>query len=136
MWSNKFLARGGRKGHKKILLGEKAIPKDGEELVGDDESMKKEKTQLKKLNMDAHNSLILAMPDGETEIGRVVFSLVRGEQQLSRWECNGAWKRLENSFEPKTAPSRMTIKQEPLKLMQKKRQEPEAFSSPKWKTKC
>ena len=76
--------------------------------------------------MDAHECS--TMP-GDSEAGRVVFSLVRGAKSDDYPDGNAseAWKQLGNRFEPKTAPSRLLIRRELLKLKQKHNQDPEAF---------
>ena len=84
--------------------------------------------------MDAHECS--TMP-GDSEAGRVVFSLVRGAKSDDYPDGNAseAWKRLGNRFEPKTAPSRLLLRRELLKLKQKHNKTLKLLS-PKLKTRC
>ena len=131
VWSEKFLARARRKGYKKILLGKEKVPDDATDLnaiIDADEKKKKEK--LRELNEDAYEDLILSI-NGETEVGRVVFQLVRGSKtkSLSDGDSNEAWTRLTGKFEAQTAPSRLLLKSKINSLRLKYKQDPEIFIS-------
>jgi len=112
VWSEKFLARARRKGSKKILLGKEEVPDDATDLntiIDADEKKKKEK--LRELNEDTYEDLILSI-NGEAEVGRVVFQLVRGSKTKAHadGDSKDAWTRLTGKFEVHTAPSRLLLK--------------------------
>ena len=131
VWSEKFLARARRKGYKKILLGKEVVPDDATDLttiIDADERKKKEK--VRELNEDAYEDLILSI-NGETEVGRVVFQLVRGSKTkaLADGDSKEAWTRLTGKFEAHTAPSRLLLKGKINSLRLKYKQDPEIFIS-------
>jgi len=72
---------------------------------------KKKKENLRELNEDAYEDLILSI-NGETEVGRVVFQLVRGSKTkaLADGDPKEAWIRLTGKFEAHIAPSRLLLK--------------------------
>ena len=112
VWSEKFLAQARRKGYKVILLGKEVVPEDGEDLTTiTNAEEKKKKEKLRELNEDAYKDLILSI-NGETEVGRVVFQLVRGAKtdELADGDAKEAWDRLIGKFEAQTAPSRLLLK--------------------------
>ena len=76
VWSEKFLARARRKGYKKILIGKVKVPSDSEDFSSESATVQKEKTELREKNEEAYEDLILSIA-GDTEVGRVVFQLVR-----------------------------------------------------------
>ena len=127
VWSEKFLARARRKGYKKILLGKEAVPDDSTDLSSiDNEEERKGNEKLHELNEDAYEDLILSI-NGETEVGRVVFQLVRGAKTdaLADGDAREAWNRLTGKFEAQTAPSRLLLKNKINSLKLKYKQDPE-----------
>ena len=78
-------------------------------ITNADEKKKKEK--LRELNEDTHADLILSI-GGETEVGRVMFQLVRGAKtdELKDGDAKEAWDRLTGKFEAQTAPSHLLLK--------------------------
>ena len=77
-WSEKFMARGKRKGYAKLLLGKVKIPTQDElelaELGTSDEDQ--EKVTIGALNELAFEDLILSI-QADTKAGRVAFNLVK-----------------------------------------------------------
>ena len=131
VWSEKFLARARRKGYKKILLGKEVVPDDSADLSNiDNEEERKGNEKLRELNEDAYEDLILSI-NGETEVGRVVFQLVRGAKTdaLADGDAREAWNRLTGKFEAQTAPSRLLLKNKINSLKLKYKQDPEIFIS-------
>ena len=110
VWSEKFLARARRKDYKKILLGTEVVPSDTTEIDESTDAGKKEK-KLRELNENAYEELILFV-DGNTEAGRVAFSIIRGAKtkRLKDGDANLAWIRLCNKYRSKSAPSRLNLK--------------------------
>ena len=72
---------------------------------------KKKHVKLRKLNEEAYEDLVLAI-NGETEVGRAVFQLIRGSksEKFKDGSASEAWKRLVDKFEPKKAPNRLQKK--------------------------
>ena len=130
VWSEKFLARARRKGYKKILLGTVSVPSDDEDLSQLTADEIKEKEKLRELNEDAYEDLILSI-NGETEVGRVVFQLVRGAKtkKLADGDAKEAWDRLRGKYEARTAPSRLLLKSKIQGLRLKYKQDPEIYIS-------
>lgn len=130
VWSEKFLARARRKGYKKILLGTVQVPEDSLDLSGLEAIEKKEKEELRELNEEAYEDLILSI-SGDTEVGRVVFQLVRGAKtnRLKDGDAYEAWTQLKGKFEAQTAPSRLLLKREINNLKMKFKQDPEVYIS-------
>jgi hypothetical protein len=111
-WSEKFLARARRRGYKKYLEGTLKIPTDAEEP--DDtatDANKKKYKDARDLNELGFEDLILCI-ETTTPEGRVAFACVRGSKtnDIKGGDCSVAWKRLQNKFEPKTAPSRLNLR--------------------------
>jgi len=80
LWSEKFLARANRKGYKNVLVGTVTVPDDHEDIsLETDKDKKKQKLELRRLNEEAYEDLVLAV-DGKTEVGRAVFSLIKGSK--------------------------------------------------------
>jgi hypothetical protein len=57
---------------------------------------------------------LLLLIDGEQASGRVAFNIVRGAKtsDLTDGDAALAWKRLSDKYEPKSAPSRLALKNE------------------------
>ena len=129
VWSEKFLARARRKGYKKNLLGKEEVPDDETDLsTFDDAEERKAKKKLCELNEDAYKDLILSI-NGETEVGRVVFQLVRGAKtdELADGDAKEAWDHLTGKFEAQTASSHLLLKSKINNLKLKYKQDPEIF---------
>ena len=112
VWSEKFLARARRKGYKDVLTGKVKIPSDSESIdETTDDGKAKKKARL--MNELAYEALVLLI-DGETDVGRVAFAIVRGckTSDLKDGDSNMAWKRLLDKYEPKSAPTRLMLKTE------------------------
>ena len=131
-WSKKFLSRANKKGYKKILLGKEIVPDDNVDIESEVDEKKKEKMQeLRRLNEDAFEDLVLAI-ETKTPIGRTVFQLLRGSMDVNSFEegdAREAWKKLENKFEPKKAPNRIRLKKKIQNLKLKYGKDPEVYIS-------
>ena len=131
LWSEKFLARANRKGYKGILLGIDIVPDDNEDIsIETDKEKKMMKYELRRLNEEAYENLILAL-DGKTEVGRLVFSLIKGSKskEFAEGSAREAWKRILNRFEPKKAPNRLQKKKKIQNLKLKYGQDPDIYIS-------
>jgi hypothetical protein len=111
-WNEKFCARGRRKGYKKLLLGEEAVPTQSEfdKAVADsDEKTKK----LGELNEEAFEDIILSI-NHTSKQGKVAFSLVKNckTTEYPEGNCKLAWDCLVAKYAPKTAPSLLKLKKE------------------------
>ena len=110
VWSAKFLARAQRKGYKEILTGDVDVPEDDESFDETTEEGKRKK-RLRELNEIGYEALILLI-DGETQLGRVAFAIVNGckTNKFKYGDCAKAWDRLCKKYEPKSAPSRLALR--------------------------
>jgi len=101
---------------------------DWNAIIDADEKNKKE--NLRELNEDSYEDLILSI-NGETEVGRVVFHLVRGSKTkaLSDGDYKEAWTRLTGRFDAHAAPYRLLLKSKINSLRLKYKQDPEIFIS-------
>ena len=114
LWSEKFKARANRKGYKGILVGshDYIVPTDNEDIeLETDKEKKRRMYELRRLNEEAYEDLVLAV-DGKTDVGRLVFQLIRGSKSKDYAEGSAreAWKRITDKFEPKKAPNRLQKK--------------------------
>ena len=131
LWSEKFLARANRKGYKSVLVGTVTVPDDHEDIsLETDKDKKKQKLELRRLNEEAYEDLVLAV-DGKTEVGRAVFSLIKGSKtrEFAEGSAREAWKRILNKFEPKKAPNRLQKKKKIQNLKLKYGQDPDIYIS-------
>ena len=131
LWSEKFLARANRKGYKGVLVGTDTVPDDNEDIsLETDKDKKKMKLELRRLNEEAYEDLVLAV-DGKTEVGRAVFSLIKGSKtkEFAEGSAREAWKRILNKFEPKKAPNRLQKKKRIQNLKLKYGQDPDIYIS-------
>ena len=106
----KFKAGANRKGYKGILIRSKdyIVPDDNEDISEEqDSAMRKRKYELRRLNEEPYEDLVLAV-DGKTEAGRLVFQLIKGSKSsvFAEGSAREAWKRITDKFEPKKAPNR------------------------------
>ena len=114
-WSEKFLARGKRKGYKKLLLGKEKIPTQAEfdlaELGTTDEDKKTVKVGL--LNELAYEDIILSISH-TSKSGKVAFNLVKNckSDDYPEGNCRLAWDRLVKKYEPHTALNLLKLKKE------------------------
>ena len=105
-WKAKFLAGAGRKEYKDLLLGSKPIPNgmkadgsiDPNWTPNDDE-----KKVLKKAELALEE--IFVSIDTTKHAGKTASNLVKNES-----DCKVAWEKLLRKFEPTTAPSRISMK--------------------------
>ena len=112
LWSEKFKARATRKGYKDILLGKELVPDDSVDVEKiEDVTERKKNQKLRELNEEAYEDLVLSV-NGETEVGRAVFQLIRGSKsnEFKEGSAREAWNRLVTKFEPKKAPNRLQKK--------------------------
>jgi len=126
VWREKLLAQACRKGHEVILLGKEVAPDDDEDLTAiADADEKKKKEKSREPNEDTHEDLILSV-NGETEVGRVAFQLIRGAKTdgLADGDAKEAWDRLTGKFEAQTAPSPLSLKSKASGLKLKHKQDP------------
>ena len=116
-WNVKFLARARKKGCKEILTGGVTVPKDGDETKGSNEEQKKA-VKLQRLNEEAYEDLIMAMPDGSTKHGRVVFSLVKNSKPKEHVDgcARTAWSESEKRFQPEGHQSKVILKRQLMKI--------------------
>ncbi len=131
LWSEKFLARANRKGYKGILVGTDTVPDDNEDITLEtDKEIRKSKLELRRLNEEAYEDLVLAV-DGKTDVGRLVFSLIKGSksENFAGGSAREAWKRILNKFEPKKAPNRLQKKKKIQGLKLKYGQDPDIYIS-------
>ncbi len=131
LWSEKFLARANRKGYKSVLVGTDIVPDDHEDLsLETNKEVKRRKYELRRLNEEAYEDLVLAV-DGKTEVGRLVFSLIKGSKSkdFAEGSAREAWKRIVNKFEPKKAPNRLQKKKQIQNLKLKYGQDPDIYIS-------
>jgi len=111
VWSEKFQARADTKGYLVVPLGKKNSPEEGEEPSSNaTEEQIKEFNDLLKANEQGYLDLVLLI-NGETDAVRVSFGIIKGSKGKKKpGDCALAWAHLNNKFEPKSAPSRMTLK--------------------------
>ena len=133
LWSEKFKARANRKGYKGILTGETnhIVPPDNVDIsLEPDTDKKKWKQELRRLNEEAYEDLVLAV-DGKTDVGRLVFQLIRSSKNKDYAEGSAreAWKRITDKFEPKKAPNRLQKKKKIQALKLKYGQDPDIYIS-------
>ena len=71
----------------------------------------KRKKGLRELNEIGYKALILLI-DGETQLGQLAFAIVNGckTDKLRDGDCAMAWHRLCKKYEPKSAPSRLALR--------------------------
>ena len=107
VWREKFMARAKRKGYKDVLLGNITVPAESDKVTD------KALISARKANNTAFEDLLLLI-DGEQASGRVAFNIVRGAKtsELTDGDAALAWKRLSDKYEPKSAPSRLALKNE------------------------
>jgi len=121
VWSEKFLARGKRKGYAKLLLCKKnevgvdKIPTTSELAVAESGGTEADKRVVKvgELNEFAYEDLILSI-NGNLTSGKVAFNLVKNckSESYPEGNCKLAWDRLTNKYAPKTAPSYIKLKKD------------------------
>lgn len=128
VWSEKFMARADVKGYLDILLGTQTSPRDTDTLAEDATAEQREKfEELKKANRDGYIDLILSI-EANTEPGRVAFEVVKGSKgERKPGDCALAWQRLSKKFEPKSAPSRMSLKKKFLSMKLKTKEDPDVW---------
>ena len=129
VWSEKFLARANRRGYKELLIGNMQNPGDDEKPDDSEpETVKEEYKKKRDLNQLAYEDLILCI-DGNTETGRVAFQCVKGSKtpKIEAGDCALAWKRLNNKFAPKTAPSRLSLRNQFMLCNLQTRQDPDEW---------
>ena len=125
VWREKFIARARRKGYKETLLGKTEVPAESATLEATD----KTKIAARKANNTAYEDLLLLI-DGEQASGRVAFNIVRGAKttNLPDGDAALAWKRLSDKYEPKSAPSRLALKNEfTTKVLKNANSDPDAW---------
>jgi hypothetical protein len=107
VWTEKCLARGRRRGYKKVLLGKEKMPSDAETI---DPVKDQEKSKLQEQNEDAYEDLIMSI-DGDGKAGRVAFQIVKGAKSsdLGDGDAALAWSRLVNKYQPTTTPSGLEL---------------------------
>ena len=108
IWESKFLAKAGKIGYKKILLGKVKIPSDVEYATAlavaeaTRSTSQLETISAYETNSVAYADLILAM-DGETNNGKVAWSLVDGSKTSENPDGDAAlaFKRLRENISRK-----------------------------------
>ena len=81
VWSEKFLARAKKKGYKEILTGKTEIPALTD-AAGTAVTLTPTGIKIRELNEEAYIDLVLSI-NGDTEIGRVAFQMVKGSKSVS-----------------------------------------------------
>ena len=113
VWSEKFKARGKRKGYTKLLLGKAKVPTLSEYSLAElgDSDADKETVKLGDSNALGYEDLILSI-NGSTKAGKVAFNLVKNckTDEFPEGNYKLAWDRLVNKYSPKTAPSYIELK--------------------------
>jgi hypothetical protein len=107
IWSVKLLACARCKGYRDVLLGKDITPLDADEPAAMATQAEKDAyNKVRELNDLAYEEMILCI-DGTTQPGKVAFGCVNGAStiDIQLGSAREAWKRLNNKFEPKTAPS-------------------------------
>ena len=125
----KFLARANRRGYKDYLTGKEAIPTDFEEPdASETQEIKDEYKKKRGFNQLAYEDLILCI-DGTTPAGRVAFQAVKGSRtsDIEDGDSSLAWKRLNDKFAPKTAPSRLNLRNQFQSSFLQTRQDPDEW---------
>ena len=122
-WSEKFLARGRRKGYKGVLQGTVKCVSDADVANSSDEELK-----VREENELAYEDLILSI-DSTTPAGRVAFNLVKGAKtnDISDGDATLAWTRLNAKYEPKAAPSRLMLKNKFLSSKMRSNEDPDVW---------
>ena len=112
VWSEKFLARGRRRGYKKILTGAEKVPAD-KTVIDTSTPAGKEQERIQEANEDAYEDLILSI-NAVDEVGRVAFQMVKSSKtnDLKDGDARMAWEKLEKKYQPKTTPSRLDLGEE------------------------
>jgi hypothetical protein len=111
-WSEKFLAKARGYGFKDVLLGKVKVPRTGEDY--DTESQEGKKlTIVADMSELAYTELILSIDD-KTSSGKVTFNLVKGckNKDYANGKASMAWERLNNKFEPSSAPSLVKLEKQ------------------------
>jgi hypothetical protein len=128
VWSEKFLAKARRRGYKNILEGADTIPKESTVLVVTTDEGKKD-SAIRDANILAYEELILSV-DGTKKTGRVAFQIIKGCKTTANPSGNAtmAWKRLNDKYLAKTAPSLLKLKREFTKSkLSKKENDPDEW---------
>ena len=112
-WSEKFKARGKRRGYTKLLLGKVKIPTQDELDLAELGTSDEDQATVKKgeLNELAFEDLILSI-NTDTKAGRVAFNKVKNckTEEYPEGNCQMAWQRLEDTYYAKTAPTYVSLK--------------------------
>ena len=115
IWSEKFKARGKRKGYVKLLTGKAKAPTQTEFNAAESGSSEDDKKvkKLGELNELGYEDLILSI-NGSTKAGKVAFNLVKNckTEDFPEGNCKQAWDRLVNKYSPKTTPSYISLKKD------------------------
>jgi hypothetical protein len=127
IWIKRFLAKAKRCGFKDLLLGKLSIPKLGEE-IDETSDFGKKKSIIIELNEIAYTELILSI-DVKDSSGKFTFNIIRGCKTKYYPDGNSAtaWERLENEYEPVSAPSMVKLEKQFRELSLKKGQDPEIW---------
>jgi hypothetical protein len=110
-WSVKFLTRAHRKGYRDVLLGYEVTPSDDEKPVDTAAQADIDKyTKARELNDLAFEEMCPCI-DVTTKPGKVAFGCINGARtgHIKLGCAREAWKRLNNKYEPKTAPGRLRL---------------------------
>ena len=111
-------------------MGKEIAPNDSVDIESETDDKKKQKMkELRSLNEDAFEDLVLAV-ETKTPVGRTVFQLLRSSMKVDSFEegdAREAWMKLERKFEPKKAPNRIRLKKKIQSLKLQYGQDPEIY---------
>jgi hypothetical protein len=98
-----------------------------DEEINETSNIGKKKSIIIKLNEIAYNELILSI-DVKASSRKVAFNIIRGCKTKDYPDGNGAiaWERLNNKYEPVSAPSMVKLEKQFRELSWKNGQDPEA----------
>jgi hypothetical protein len=127
IWRERFLAKAKHFGFKDLLLGKLSIPKVDEE-IDETSYIGKKKSIIIKLNEMAYTELILSI-DVKASSDKVAFNIIRGCKTKDYPDGNSAisWERIQNKYEPVSAPSMVKLEKQFRELSLKKGQDPEVW---------
>jgi hypothetical protein len=111
-WCVKFLSKARRYGFKDVLLGKVKVPRTDKDYDMESEEGKK-LTITEDMNELAYTELILSIDD-KTSSEKVAINLVKGykNKDYAGGNASMAWERLENKFEPSSAPSLVKLEKQ------------------------
>ena len=107
LFSRKFLAKGGIKGYRNLLLGATAIP-PASEVIDETNDAGKAKAEAKKRNVSAMGDLMLSVTN------EVLLSILENtiSTEYPEGNCREVWKAFITKYEPRTGATKVSLKKE------------------------